>query len=135
MSGPTDWERFFDACAPHYLKWSFTKDTDVEIEFLCNELDLPAGASILDIGCGTGRHAVALAKRGFRMTGIDLSRGMLREASRAAQAAGVKVDFVHADATTFRTDRKFDAVICLCEGAFTLIGSGDDPWEHDLAIL
>ncbi len=128
------WREFFDSYAPQYMNEPFTADSIEETEFLLEILELPDGASILDVGCGTGRHAVQLAIRGFAVTGLDLSAGMLAEAAQAAEQAGVEVEFIQADATDFTLDRSFDAAICLCEGAFTLVGS-DDAFEHDPAIL
>lgn len=52
---------------------------------------------------------------------------MLREARAAAEAAGVDVEWVQADAVTYKPDRMFDAVICLCEGAFGLVGRDEEP--------
>lgn len=99
------------------------------------ELALPKGAAILDVGCGTGRHSIELAKRGFNVTGIDLSSEMLACAASAAKAAGVKVELIHANATRFSLPQKFDAAICLCEGAFGLLGKDDDPIAQPLSIL
>ena len=113
----------------------FTKNTAAEIPFLVEELALPKGSTILDVGCGTGRHTVGLAKLGFKMTGLDLSSGMLAKAQEAADKARVTVEFVHGDATRMKFDRQFDAVICLCEGSFGLLGLSDDPLTHDLDIL
>jgi SAM-dependent methyltransferase len=128
------WQQFFDGYATRYEDEVFTKGTEAEVAFLVDVLGLPVGARVLDVGCGTGRHSVALAARGYRMTGLDLSAGMLEQARAAAGAAGVEVAFVQADATAFSLPFGFDAAVCLCEGAFTLIGA-DDPVEHDLAIL
>ena len=69
------------------------------------------------------------------MTGIDLSSGMLAQAQKAADEAGVSPTLVHADATNMTFDAQFDAAICLCEGAFGLIGQDEDPMQHDLDIL
>jgi cyclopropane fatty-acyl-phospholipid synthase-like methyltransferase len=113
----------------------FTKDTLGEVDFLIAELNLPPGSAILDMGCGTGRHSVELARRGYRMTGVDLSVGMLAQAQQAAQAAGVIVEWVQSDARAFASAPRFDAAICLCEGAFGLVGTGEDPEAHDPAIL
>ncbi|NTV03324.1 class I SAM-dependent methyltransferase [bacterium] len=129
------WERFFDAHAPLYMDNVFTKNTLREVDFLLEELSPPPGGSILDVGCGTGRHAVELAKRGYAVTGLDLSAAMLEQAAAAARAAGVKADWVHADATRFTLPGRYDAAICLCEGSFGLLGQADDPIEQPLAIL
>ena len=128
------WRAFFDGHAPSYMQNVFTRNTLGEVEFLVEELRLTTGDRVLDVGCGTGRHAVPLARRGCRMVGIDLSRGMLRQAQAAAKRASVAVDWVQADAALFATADRFDAAYCLCEGAFGLIGAGEDPLEHDAAI-
>jgi SAM-dependent methyltransferase len=128
------WREFFDSFAPQYMNEVFTTDSVREAAFLIELLGLPEGASILDIGCGTGRHAIELAKAGFAVTGIDLSNGMLREARAAAERAGVELELVQADATSFDLGREFDAAVCLCEGSFGLLGS-DDAFAHDDAVL
>jgi len=129
------WQQFHDLEAPNYDQLCFTQNTAREIEFMIDILDLAPGASILDLGCGTGRHAVGLAGKGFAVTGIDLSSGMLAQAQEKARAANVKIDLIHADASTFSLDRQFDAVISICEGSFGLLGSQDDANEQPLAIL
>lgn len=141
------WEQFFDEHAPFYEQNPYTKNTRAEVEFMLDLFKLPAGSTILDLGCGTGRHAIALAEKGFRVTGVDLSAGMLAQAKMNAQSKGVRmfaedevpnlpgVRFIKADATTFRSDIEFDAVINLCEGGFGLIEKSEDPIAHDLGIL
>jgi len=135
MQEKSVWEEFFDAHAPIYEQNEFTKNTLREVDFLLEELQLFPGASILDVGCGTGRHSIELAKRGYALTGIDLSAQMLAQAAEAASAAGVHVEWLHSDAASFSLLKQFDGVICLCEGAFGLLGSRDDPFSHPLAIL
>jgi SAM-dependent methyltransferase len=132
---PSQWEAFFNAHAAHYGENAFAQFTQEEVNFFLALFALPGGSRILDMGCGIGRHAVELAKRGFRVTGVDLSRGMLDEAARRAREAGVELDLVQSDATRFESAEPFDAAICLCEGGFGLIGFDDDPEEHDQAIL
>lgn len=132
--GPA-WERFFDAHAPQYHENVFTRNTLNEVDFLIAELSPPHGAAILDVGCGIGRHAIELASRSYAVTGLDLSGGMLAQAAEAARRAGVRLELIHADATRFSLPARFDAAICLCEGAFGLLGEGDDPIEQPLAIL
>jgi SAM-dependent methyltransferase len=60
---------------------------------------------------------------------------MLTEARKAAREAGVEVEWIQADAAAFTAGEPFDAAICLCEGAFGLLGPDDDPLAHDAAIL
>lgn len=135
MVEPNAWAAFFDGYAAEYEKHAFTKHTRAEVDFLIAELGPRPGAAILDVGCGTGRHAIEIARRGFAVTALDISAGMLAEARQRAQAAGVRVDWRQEDATRFALTSEFDAVICLCEGACGLLASGDDPIEQPLAIL
>lgn len=135
MADTSTWETFFDAHAPVYDDNVFTKNTLNDVDFLLEELSLQRGGTILDMGCGTGRHAIELAKRGFVVTGLDLSSEMLARAAAAARVANVNVDLVHADATRFSLPARYDGAICLCEGAFGLLGQGDDPIEQPLSIL
>jgi len=106
MPQKSTWENFFDAHAPIYEENEFTKNIAREVDFVLEELELPSGASILDIGCGTGRHSVELAKRGYAVTGLDLSAEMLAMAAEAADASGIRVEWVHSDATQFSLSRK-----------------------------
>jgi len=135
MTRPNDWQTFFDAHAPQYMRNCFVGNTQFEVDFLIEELGLAPGSAVLDIGCGTGRHSVELAKRGYRVTGVDISPGMLAEARKAADAAGVKVEWIQSDATRFTPTKAYDGAICLCEGAFGLLGGADDAIEQPLAIL
>ena len=69
---------------------------------------------VLDVGTGTGRAAIALAKRGAMVTGVDASAEMLAVARRRAANAGVTVTFARGDAHRLDfPDRGFDAVVCL----------------------
>lgn len=129
------WKEFFDSHAPFYEQNEFTKNTRFEVDFLLGLFDLPPNSSIVDIGCGTGRHAIELAKRGYSVTGVDLSPGMLAEARANSMAAGVAVRWIEADAGQFESDILYDAAICLCEGGMGLSEADEDPIAHDLQIL
>jgi SAM-dependent methyltransferase len=72
------------------------------------------GRTILDVGTGTGRAAIVLARRGARVTGVDASAEMLQAAEHKARDAEVAVTFVRGDAHSLTfPDRGFDAVVCL----------------------
>lgn len=135
MGSKNTWQKFFDEHAQVYDENEFTKNTLAEVDFLIEELSLRVGDAILDVGCGTGRHSIELARRGYAVTGIDLSSGMLAKAAQEAEAAGVSVTWVHADATEFSLPRTYDGAICLCEGAFGLLGEGDDPMVQPMSVL
>jgi SAM-dependent methyltransferase len=72
------------------------------------------GLRILDVATGTGRAALALAKRGARVTGVDASTEMLRVARTRAADAGVSIEFIEGDAHALAfSDRSFDSAVCL----------------------
>ncbi len=100
-----------------------------EVDFVERELGADRSKRILDIGCGTGRHAIELAKRGYRVTGFDLSEGQLRCARAKAAAAGVVVEFQRRDATQPHFVQEFDAAILFCEGAFPLMETDEKNYS------
>lgn len=73
--------------------------------------------SVLDLGCGTGNHAIPLARRGYEVVGLDLSQRMLDHARRKARAARLRIPFVRGDMRRFELGRGFDAAFCAF-GAF-----------------
>ncbi|MFP4164547.1 MAG: class I SAM-dependent methyltransferase [Chitinispirillaceae bacterium] len=118
----TQWyERMFRNYALKYDQEEFTKGTVKEVDFIEYELSFDKNKRVLDVGCGTGRHAVELARRGYDVTGIDLSRSMLSRAQKKARDASVEVNYIQADARNFSFSPQFDMVIMLCEGAFPLM--------------
>jgi ubiquinone/menaquinone biosynthesis C-methylase UbiE len=115
------YQELFSNYAKTYDKESFTQGTAGEVNFIEQELQLDTSKTILDIGCGTGRHAIELARRGYTVTGIDLSESQLQRAREKAHASGVKINFQKMDARYFSFEEPFDAAIMICEGAFSLM--------------
>ena len=114
-----------DRLGRNYLRYAFTKGTDQEVAFLLELLDVPAGGRVLDVGCGAGRHAVAFAKAGLSVTGVDVSERLLHVAAEAARDAGVAASFFEVDARQMPFEDEFDAVVSICQGGFGLMGADD----------
>ncbi len=123
------YEELFENSAAAYDNEPFVKGTEGEVDFIERELAFDKGAAILDIGCGTGRHAIALAKRGYSVTAVDLSEAQLDRARMKAAAAHVNVRFAKADARALDYSNQFDAVIMVCEGAFPLMETDEMNFE------
>ena len=108
---------------------SFAQGTIGECDFIEREVGYNKSAHILDIGCGTGRHSIELARRGYRVTGVDLSLAQLKRAKEKAAALGVEVDFRQGDARQLAFSQQFDLAIMLCEGAFPLMETDEMNYE------
>lgn len=111
-----------------YLKYSFTKGTKQEIDFLVEALPLVGGDRVIDIGCGPGRHCNELAIRGYKAFGIDISATFIEQASASAVDGA---SFRRLDARLLQDEielhGKFDVAICLCQGAFgVMLDDSDD---------
>jgi ubiquinone/menaquinone biosynthesis C-methylase UbiE len=114
------YEELFDNYAKSYDKESFTTGTIGEVDFLEQELKSDRTKRILDIGCGTGRHAIELTKRGYSVTGVDLSASQLERAREKATEAGVGIQFIRHNACSLPFTQEFDFVMMICEGGFPL---------------
>jgi SAM-dependent methyltransferase len=132
-------DHWFEDLADHmgaaYDRYSFTKGTVQEVDHVVAVLALLPGQRVLDVGCGTGRHAVELARRGIDVHGVDISQRFVDVARRKAEEAFARdpggpvgrVTFERADARSLAFDAEFDAVVCLCQGAFGMMtAAGDD---------
>jgi 2-polyprenyl-3-methyl-5-hydroxy-6-metoxy-1,4-benzoquinol methylase len=103
------YEEVFENYAEGYDREVFTRGTLGEVDFIEAEAGGDRKKKILDVGCGTGRHAVELAKRGYEVVGLDLSETLLGKARAKAAEAGVRIDFIRADARDLRFDAAFDS--------------------------
>ncbi len=106
-----------------YLRYSFTKGTTQEVDYLVDALKLDPSMSILDVGCGPGRHVVEFARRGYRVTGIDISTtfidiGRKRAVEEGLDSARFEVVDARDASTLVASVGVVDRAVCLCQGAF-----------------
>lgn len=136
----TSREHWFEDLASHmkaaYLRYSFTKGTVQEVEFILESTGAVAGSSFIDVGCGPGRHSLELARRDMCVHGIDVSQDFIDIAQHQANEESLTdAEFSRVDARALQSEfalhSKFDFAICLCQGAFGLMV--DD--RQDVEIL
>jgi len=123
------YEELFENYGLKYDNESFTKGTLGECDFIEKEINYNKQIKILDIGCGTGRHSRELAKRGYSVTGIDLSESLLNRAIELAEKDKLKIDFQIQDARSLTFTNEFDLVIMICEGAFPLMETDEMNYQ------
>ncbi len=121
------WERFFDAEMGEVM---FPEEAWRRAEELCDPLvellGVEPGARILDLACGPGRFALPLARRGFRVVGLDLSSVYLKQGRAQAEEQGLSVEFIQGDMRAIPFEEEFDAVVNL----FTSFGYFEREEDH-----
>ncbi len=123
------YETLFENYAQKYDSECFTQGTIGECDFLEKELLFNKELKIIDIGCGTGRHTIELTKRGYSITGIDLSESLLQRAREKALQNGLKINFLRHDARDLPFENTFDVAIMMCEGGFPLMETDEMNFE------
>lgn len=129
MSHKQWYEELFENYGSTYDKESFTQGTIGECDFIEKEFNFDKSLKILDVGCGTGRHSIELSKRGYSVTGIDLSESQLAVAREKATKENLRIDFQKLDARNLHFNKEFDAAIMLCEGGFALMETDEMNFE------
>ncbi|MFC1645895.1 class I SAM-dependent methyltransferase [Candidatus Omnitrophota bacterium] len=123
------YESLFENYAHKYDKECFVQGTIGECDFIEQEINRDKSLKIIDIGCGTGRHSIELVKRGYQITGIDLSESQLKRAREKAKEQEVEIDFQKHDARNLPFEGEFDLAIMLCEGGFSLMETDEMNFE------
>jgi len=118
-----EWMRFRNAKA-------LLKKATSEVDFLVKTLEISPPAHILDLGCGFGRHAIELALRGYKVTGVDTSAELLAYAKKMAQKKHVSVSWLQQDMRKIDFLAEFDGAICL----YTSFGYFESD-EEDFKVL
>lgn len=124
---PAWYDRFF---RHEYLAFDDHPNTDLEIDFLLNTLQLPDQSCLLDLGCGYGRHAIPLAQEGLHVIGLDRSSNLLQEARTRQKDQNLNLSFIRGDVRQFPFAYPFDAVISM----FSSFGYFEDENENFLVL-
>lgn len=129
MSTKRWYEALFENYGKKYDNENFTQGTVGECDFIEKELNSDKSLKILDVGCGTGRHAIELSIRGYAVTGIDLSETQLSRAREKAERSNLRINFEKQDARNLSFKNEFDVAIMLCEGGFPLMETDEMNFE------
>lgn len=132
-SAETPWyqdSQFWEDFAPLLFDGYRIRNTPVEIDEVLARTGLESGA-VLDLCCGPGRHSLELARRGFAVTGVDITTGYVAQARRAAADAGLTAEFVEADVREFRRPGAFDGAISM----FSSFGYFDELHDDRRVLL
>jgi len=123
------YESLFENYGVKYDNEIFTQGTLGECDFIESEIKSDKSLKILDVGCGTGRHTIELSRRGYNVTGIDLSESQLARAKEKAENNNLIIDFQKQDARNLTFTNEFDVAIMLCEGGFPLMETDEMNFE------
>ena len=107
--------------------WANTPD---EVTAALELLGVERGAKFLDLACGPGRHSLELARRGYRVTGVDRTAAYLEEAGRRAAADSLEIEFVREDMLHFRRSNTFDGAWSM----FTSFGYFDETSDNQQVL-
>jgi SAM-dependent methyltransferase len=117
---------FWSTMAPLMFGKGRWEATPGEVDQVAHRLGVEPGDTILDLCCGPGRHALELARRGYAVTGVDITAAYLEQARSQAEEEGLAVEWVRADMRTFCRPDAFDGAIMM----FTSFGYFEEPDEN-----
>jgi len=123
-------DAFWETWAPYMFGKERWENAPQEVTNLISLLKISPGATVLDLCCGPGRHALELSRRGFSVVGVDRTRIYLDKARKQAETEGLKVEFLQEDMRNYCKPGAFDAVINL----FTSFGFFEDKREDELVL-
>ena len=120
------WVDFYPALY-HEARWQAAV---AEAESAIGILGMAPASDVLDFCCGPGRHSLELARRGYRVTGVDRTAPYLDKAKASADSEGLAVEFVQEDVRLFRRENAFDFAVSV----FTSFGYFEDPSDDRLVL-
>ncbi len=106
-------ERFYSQRFRDITQFYKESEAEKQVEFIEQTIPLKHGNKILDLACGYGRHSIILARKGYCVTGYDLSADYIREAKQEAEEVGVKLDFQQIDMRRLDLSQEYDVILSL----------------------
>lgn len=129
MRPMADWydnDAFWEETGPALFTEERWQAAVPEVQQILELVKVPPGATVLDMGCGVGRHAIEFARHGYRVTGVDRTAKYLREAKNKAGEQGLDVEWVEADMRRFRRDGAFDLAVSMLTSFGYFPNAADD---------
>lgn len=124
----TEWFKEWFNTKEYLEVYQHRNDADAKELFnlIMDNVEIPEEGKVLDLACGSGRHSILFAKKGFNVTAMDLSENLLKVAKNNAWKEEVSINFIEADIRHFRLNEKFDLVVNL----FTSFGYFEKDEEN-----
>ncbi|MBS4033804.1 MAG: class I SAM-dependent methyltransferase [Ignavibacterium sp.] len=101
-------------------------EAEVLVDLILNSISLERSSKVLDMACGTGRHSILFARKGFDVTAVDLSWNMISAAQKKAELENLQIKFIQSDLRNFTYSSKFDLIVNL----FTSFGYFESDSEN-----
>lgn len=105
---------------------SWVEDTQRQVDFLIEKLGLIGGERILDLACGFGRHSLELARRGFDVTGVDITPDYIKYASEQSKNENLSAMFICSDIRDVSFENEFDIVLNMADGAIGYLENDEE---------
>lgn len=105
---------------------SWTEDTKKQVDFLIDVMDLTGKERILDLACGFGRHSLELARRGFEVVGIDITKAYVEDATKQAEQENLPAQFIRLDIRDVHFESEFDVVLNMADGAIGYLENDEE---------
>lgn len=106
-------DEFWELLSEFMFNENTLKNTSSEVDNLISLVNIESNNTVLDLGCGIGRHSLELARRGFHVTGIDRTKKFLEQAKAKAKEENLDIEFVHEDMRLFTRVNTFQLAISM----------------------
>lgn len=121
VAGKKDWYK--EGWTLDIKNQSWTENTGEQVDFIIKSLNLKGDERVLDLACGYGRHSLEFARRGYTVTGVDITKAYIEDAKEAAKREGLKAEFICSDIRDVNFTQEFDVVINMGDGAIGYLES------------